>query len=95
MLPASSNWPCPPTEPPTAAAYTEHGLPWFEYYGSDLTALPGGDKLKGLASIAQHAEATGKAPLPDNETIAVPHVVGLGGAPRRQVREPDAGEVWA
>ena len=95
MPPASSNWPCPPTEPPTAAAYTEHGLPWFEYYGSDLTALPGSDKLKELASVAQHAEATGKAPLPDNETIAVPHVVGLGGSPRRQVREPAAGELGA
>ena len=85
----------PPTEPPTAAAYTAHGLPWFEHYGSDLSALAGSDKLKGLASIAQHAKATGKAPLPGNETIAVPHVVGLGGATRRQVREPAAGEVWA
>ena len=85
----------PPTQPPTAAAYMENGLPWFEYYGSDLTALAGAEKLKGVASIAQHAEATGKAPLPGNETIAVPHVVGLGGAPRRQVREPAVGEAWA
>ena len=85
----------PPTEPPTAAAYTANGLPWFDYYGSDATALPGSDALKGLSSVAQHAKAAGKAPLPDNETIAVPHVIGLGGTPRRQVREPAAGEAWA
>ena len=85
----------PPTEPPTTAAYTAHGLPWFEYYGSDLTALPGSEKLKGLSSIAQHAKATGKELPPGNETIAVPHVVGLGGTPRRQVREPTANEAWA
>ena len=85
----------PPTEPPTAAAYTANGLPWFDYYGSDATALPGSDTLKGLSSVAQHAKAKGKAPLPDNETIAVSHVVGLGGKPRRQVREPAAGEAWA
>ena len=84
----------PPTEPPKAQVYTEHGLPWFEYYGSDGTALAGSDTLKGVASVAQHATAAGKAPLPDNETIAVPHVVGLGGASRRQVREPAAGEAW-
>ena len=84
----------PPTEPPTAQAYTEHGLPWFEYYGSDGAALAGSETLKGVASVAQHATAAGKGPLPDNESIAVPHVVGLGGASRRQVREPVAGEAW-
>ena len=31
----------PPTIPPTAIEYTEAGLPWFDYYGGDLTALEG------------------------------------------------------
>ena len=68
----------PPTEPPTAQAYSAHGLPWFDYYGGDLQAVSGSEKLHGLSSVSQHAQATGKAPLPNNESIASPHVVALG-----------------
>ena len=81
----------PPTEPPTAQDYAACGLPWFEYYGGDARALAGSDKLRGLTSVADHTEATGQAPLANNETVAVPHVVALG-KPRR-VRE--AGGDWA
>ena len=42
----------PPGVPPTAAAYTAAGLPWFEYYGGDLKALGGSKKLAGLDSVA-------------------------------------------
>lgn len=42
----------PPGKPPTATEYTEAGLPWFEYYGGDLTALDGAKKLAGLDSVA-------------------------------------------
>ncbi|MCY4448822.1 MAG: hypothetical protein OXE02_08280 [Chloroflexi bacterium] len=42
----------PPGVPPTAAAYTAAGLPWFEYYGGDLKALEGSKKLAGLDSVA-------------------------------------------
>ena len=75
----------PPTEPPTAQSYAAGGLPWFEYYGGDLQAVDGSEKLRGLTSVARHAEATGQAPLPDNGTIGVPPIVVLG-KPRR-VRE--------
>ena len=75
----------PPTEPPTAQDYTARGLPWFDYYGGDARAVAGSDKLRGLASIAQQAKATGQGSLPDNETVAVPHVVALG--KQRRVRE--------
>ncbi|WP_428101189.1 hypothetical protein [Candidatus Rariloculus sp.] len=75
----------PPTEPPTAQSYAAGGLPWFEYYGGDLQAVDGSEKLRGLASVARHAEATGQAPLPDNGTFGVPPIVVLG-KPRR-VRE--------
>ena len=81
----------PPTEPPTAQDYAARGLPWFDYYGGDARALAGSEKLRGLVSVADHAEATGQEPLADNETIAVPHVVPHG-KPRR-VREA-AGD-WA
>ncbi len=75
----------PPTEPPTAQDYTACGLPWFGYYGGDTRAVAGSDKLRGLKSVAQQTAATGQGPLPDNETIATPHVIGLGKA--RPVRE--------
>ena len=42
----------PPHEPPTAAAYTAAGLPWFEYYDADRTALAGAPRLERLASVA-------------------------------------------
>ena len=77
----------PPTEPPTAQAYASCGLPWFDYYGGDLEAVAGSEKLRGLKSAARHAGETGQTPLLDNETVAVPHVVGLGKPRRRQVRE--------
>ncbi len=83
----------PPSEPPTARDYTANGLPWFDYYGGDARAVAGSDKLRGLASVAEHAKATGQKPLPDNETIAVPHVIGLG--KRRLVRESGGGQARA
>lgn len=79
----------PPTEPPTAKDYTERGLPWFEYYGSDQTSIPGSDKLEDIASVAQHTQEAGEAPQPHTETIDVPHVIPVGGARRRQVREAE------
>jgi hypothetical protein len=83
----------PPSEPPTARDYTAHGLPWFDYYGGDARAVAGSSKLRGLASVAQHAKATGQKPLPDNETIAAPHVIGL--EKRRLVREIGGGRARA
>ena len=42
----------PPHEPPTAAEYTAAGLPWFEYYDADRTALAGAARLERLESVA-------------------------------------------
>ena len=75
----------PPSEPPAARDYTAHGLPWFDYYGGDRRAVGVSDRLRGLRSVVQHAKTTGQEPPPDNETIAVPHVIGVG--KRRLVRE--------
>ena len=75
----------PPSQPPTARDYTARGLPWFDFYEKDARALAGSVTLRGLQSAATHAAATRKGPLPDNETIVAPHVVGEG--KRRPVRE--------
>ena len=42
-----------PTEPPTARQYAAAGLPWFEYFGGDLRAMAGSDKLRAIASVAE------------------------------------------
>ncbi len=75
----------PPTEPPTAQAYSKHGLPWFDYYDGDAQAVAGSAKLKGLASVDQQAQAKGQGALANNETIEVQAAVSLEDG--RKVRE--------
>jgi hypothetical protein len=67
----------PPTTPPTAAEYTRRGLPWFDYYGGDLEALGGGERLKGLKSVATLGQQKGDRPLPENESVEPQQVVGI------------------
>lgn len=50
----------PPHRPPTAEAYAEAGLPWFDYYDADLTALAGAKKLAGLDSVAERRVKDGR-----------------------------------
>ena len=64
----------PPSMPPTAQEYTKAGLPWFEYYGGDLKALEGAEKLAGLDSVAAKKLKKGEGVLADNEAV-VPKVV--------------------
>ena len=74
----------PPVKPPTARDYTKAGLPWFEYYGGDLTALDGAKKLAGLDSVAARTLKQGEGVLPDNDPVS-PAVVKRVGVAR--VRE--------
>ena len=60
----------PPSKPPTAIEYTEAGLPWFDYYGGDLKALEGAQKLAGLDSVAAKKLKKGEGILADNEPVA-------------------------
>jgi len=78
----------PPTVPPTAAEYTNHGLPWFEYYDDSAKAISGTKALKGLKSVAELGKEKGDVPLPENESTELGNVVQLrkGLAPG-QVRE--------
>lgn len=75
----------PPHRPPTAAEYSEAGLPWFEYYAEDRRALEGARKLAGLDGVARKSWKKGLRP--ENEP-AFPKVVKTltGGASVREGR---------
>lgn len=74
----------PPTTPPTAAEYDQHGLPWFAHY-SDQPALEGSavlDKLKSVASLGKHK---GDTPIPENQSVEAQTIVSCDTG--RPVRE--------
>ena len=74
----------PPGKPWTAQDYTAAGLPWFDYYGNDLSALEGAKKLAGLDSVAVTQLKTGKGFLKDNDPVTPTVVKKLN---RLMVRE--------
>jgi hypothetical protein len=77
----------PPTLPPTAADYTSHGLPWFEYY-ADAPALEGSPAFAKVKSVKEMAAQTSEKVLPENEsfepneakTIVIPETLSTAGA---------------
>lgn len=58
----------PPHKPASAKAYTNAGLPWFDYY-DDSIALSGSDALSELTSVAAKGIEEGKGVLPDNDPV--------------------------
>ena len=77
----------PPLPPPTAAAYTRHGLPWFDYYGEGHTALEGAEILARLRSVIEMSQRKGEPALPENEGFAGERVISIGRRSRDQVRD--------
>ncbi|MCZ0952365.1 MAG: hypothetical protein OXI70_07110 [Chloroflexota bacterium] len=77
----------PPTEPPSPGEYAAAGLPWFDYFVEDLTALEETEKLRGIASVAQLGAANGESPLPENESVSADRVIPLRRRVSNQVRE--------
>jgi hypothetical protein len=78
----------PPSPPPTAAAYTRAGLPWFDYYDEKAAALAGSKALSKLRSVREMGEKKGGSPLPENEGVVAERVVRLRAAlAEDQVRE--------
>ena len=65
----------PPSTPPSARDYSEEGLPWFEYYAGDLTALSGSSSLEGLDSIAAMKIKKGEDVLEDNGLVQPDKVI--------------------
>lgn len=76
-----------PTNPPTARQYTDAGLPWFDYYDGDRTAISGSESLAGLKSVAETGVEKGESPLPENHPLDVTEAVRLTPAGERAVRE--------
>ncbi len=77
----------PPYPPPTAKAYTDAGLPWFDYYGEG-PAVSGAGKLAGLLSVSAKGAQKGDAPLPENESVDPKNVIPLrAGLGKDEVRE--------
>jgi hypothetical protein len=80
----------PPTVPFTAEEYTRRGLPWFDYYAADQTALEGAPALADLTSVARLGEEKGEVPLPENTSVTPAKIIELRKALLPdQVRESD------
>jgi len=77
----------PPAKPPTAADYTEAGLPWFDLYDADHKALAGSKALAGLDSVAAKAVKLGTKPPAGNEPVNPGVVVALKKPGPANVRE--------
>ena len=59
----------PPGKPRTAQDYTAAGLPWFDHYADDLSALEGAKKLAELDSVAPAMLKKGEGFLQDNDPV--------------------------
>ncbi|MBM3535672.1 MAG: hypothetical protein FJX60_21885 [Alphaproteobacteria bacterium] len=68
-------------QPPTAKEYSDAGLPWFEYYGKDQTAISGSTKLSGVKSVANLFKQMTGATLPNSQDVETGKPVRLGPGP--------------
>ena len=68
----------PPTRPPTAADYTEVGLPWFDYYAADLETVAGSPALALVKGVAEMAVEKGEQVLGPDGDVNPGTVVDLG-----------------
>ena len=69
----------PPGHPPSVVEYTEAGLPWFEYYGGDLSALEGSEKLLSLDSVAVMNLKKAKGIIDDWDPLMPPLIKRING----------------
>ena len=78
----------PPTVPPTARQYTNAGLPWFDYYSDNGSAVAGSNILSKLKSVVKLGKEKGDVPLPENQSVETNNVVKLRKSLKKdQVRE--------
>jgi hypothetical protein len=78
----------PPHPPFTAKEYARAGIPWFDYYRDDLSALAGSTVLDNVKSVFAFGQKKGEKPLPDNSSIEPDLIVQYGNARRPdEVRE--------
>jgi len=76
-----------PVTPPSAANYTNAGLPWFDYYGEDAETMEGSETLKNIQSVAAIGATKGASELPDNQSVDVKKIIALRKKGSSQVRE--------
>lgn len=65
----------PPQKPFTAKTYSKAGLPWFEYYRSDLNVLKGSKKLSVIKSVNNVSIAKQGVGLSGNDSVEVMSVI--------------------
>ena len=63
--------------PPTASEYAAHGLPWFDYYGADQSALKGSKALNSMKSVGAAYDAKTGSLFPDSEDVVTGPVIKL------------------
>ncbi len=59
----------PPTRPLSAWQYSRAGLPWFDLYGTDGTALNGAAPFNEVKTVKEMGEEKGEKPLPENKSL--------------------------
>ena len=73
-----------PTQPASTEAYTNAGLPWFEYYG-EAPALNGSSILAGLDSVAAKMVKQGKPPMAGNAAVNPTNIEKLSSRLRKVI----------
>jgi hypothetical protein len=68
----------PPQEPITAQDYKRAGLPWFDYYRDDMMVIGGSSELAHLNSVFAAAEVNGDDSVPQEESVTIEEVKGIG-----------------
>jgi hypothetical protein len=74
----------PPHIPPTAADYTQAGLPWFAYYDENASALNGAGKLAKLTSLEKLAALKHDESVKSAKSCNPKHIVQLQPKPVSQ-----------
>jgi len=67
----------PPMSAISAETYTNAGLPWFDYYGNDKSAIEGAKKLGKIKSIKQIESDTTSDVWPADGIVKNPNVTTL------------------
>ncbi len=62
----------PPPSPVSAKTYTEHGLPWFDLYDSDMEDITPPEELKKVKSVKELDKEKDLSPFEEDESIDIP-----------------------
>lgn len=60
--------------------YANAGIPWFDHYRDDLSALSGSAVLDNAQSVFALGKAKGEKPLPENSSMEPEFIVQYGNA---------------